>query len=74
MTEAEAKTRWCPFAASRALRTRSDNETDMVVNFCGPSPHKSVTPFCLASDCMAWHWDVRSQVEKLSEGYCGLAR
>lgn len=74
MTEEQARQRWCPFAASRAIKNRTDEGFDFLVNFTGPAPHETVSPLCLASDCMAWRWDVVVQTKaSLSEGHCGLA-
>ena len=69
MTEAEAKTKWCPFARTII----SDGADD-----CGPhnrfgigepddSGWDSVEFRCIASACMAWRWHAMAQ------GHCGLA-
>jgi hypothetical protein len=59
MNEAEAKTKWCPFARYRVLNSSVNRSND--VRIPGPT-------LCLASDCMAWCWEDRED----TEGYCGL--
>ena len=66
MTENEARTMWCPFAADSAetygsFNRNADYETPRFPGSC----------HCLASACMAWRWDPRHQAEL--DGYCGLA-
>jgi hypothetical protein len=67
MTEADAILRWCPFAASRSAQYGAKT-TAFIID--GESAPRTT---CVASSCMAWRWDVRSAVEKLSQGHCGLA-
>lgn len=50
-TEAEAKSKWCPFA-----RTANGLEDAVAVNrvFAKSEPDKDC--YCLGSGCMAWRW------------------
>lgn len=69
-TEQEARQKWCPFDRSYLMRT---NEVD--VGEC----------HCVASDCMAWRWDVEivpppvdrhttiATTKRSDKGKCGLA-
>lgn len=66
-TEAEARTKWCPFA-----RREGDYLSRQPVN--RPVDNNSR---CLASQCMAWRWtteplDTRYRQET-GQGFCGLA-
>ena len=58
MTEAEAKTKWCPMV-------RYD---DQMAN--RDEPHHS-NANCIASACMMWRW--RGSEPECDQGYCGLA-
>jgi hypothetical protein len=79
MTEDEAKTKWCPFAmapgASFALNR-------------GPEGVANGRSMCLASECMAFRWDMGGwklaqdgrgmlmrpkEADEAPEGFCGLA-
>ena len=60
MTEDEAKTKWCPFASSRALSV----ETTDGVRY---THLKNLQLYCIASECMAWRWT------EDGKGYCGMA-
>lgn len=89
MTEAEAKTKWCPNSRI-AVHAGSGGAT------CNRHPQDSVTEdtLCRASGCMFWRWDAgsseraraapanllpsqRAALAELSaeptEGYCGQA-
>lgn len=87
MTEAEAKTKWCPNARI-AVHAGSGGAT------CNRHPQDSVAEdtLCRASACMFWRWDAgsserarapavlpsqRAALSALSavptEGYCGQA-
>jgi hypothetical protein len=59
MTEAEAKTKWCPMA--RVIWGQAAVNREL---FDGSAP---TTCLCLASQCMAWRWDTHK------DGQCGLA-
>jgi hypothetical protein len=63
MTEDEAKERWCPFVRLSANRFRGEGVTE----------HQATR--CIASECMAWRWDLAEGEwsGKLRLGYCGLA-
>lgn len=68
MTEAEAKTKWCPFA-----RAISGDDEPAAVNRqsniqSAGAPDRDC--LCLASGCMAWR--VSSPLTP-DDGYCGLA-
>ena len=67
LTEAEARTRWCPhaLAGSPIFNRRADGE---------PTPLCR----CIASSCMAWRWhseglDENYGPKEPTRGYCGLA-
>lgn len=65
LTEAEAKTKWCPFACA------ADQESDAVsANRHWKSSTPDLSCMCLASGCMAWRW-TGTKAEPV--GYCGLA-
>jgi len=52
MTEEEARTRWCPFAASRTVTfpvSATDNKT-ISAHLAGSEPDTT----CIGSACMAW--------------------
>lgn len=77
MTEAEAKTKWCPF--SRCL-TGDDTGGAVTVNrpflpeIFGDGS-KLVGNNCIGSRCMAWRWHLDSGgwEREPPDGYCGLA-
>lgn len=56
MTEAEAKTKWCPFAR--------DSETAGNRSILTPDDIRFP---CIASACMAWRHDVGSRVWRLNK-------
>ena len=60
MTEAEAKTKWCPFVRFSSF--------DASINRRLSEPHIHQCTLCIASDCMAWRWEDRED----GTGYCGL--
>lgn len=63
VTEAEARTKWCPFA-----RVSDTEERPASVNRQWRDARPERGTNCLASDCMAWtRTDLRT-------GYCGLVR
>lgn len=77
MTEAEAKTKWCPFTRTPAsVLGRNDASLE----------RNTASAKCIASACMAWRWidtgfkwegrGPRPAVQpgKIGSGYCGLAR
>jgi hypothetical protein len=75
MTEAEAKTKWCPHAR---LQT-SWSSPQGGVALAGINRWEKGNAKCIASECMAWRWtgryDTRTEpkVTTLPTGYCGLA-
>jgi hypothetical protein len=71
ITEAEARTKWCPFA-----RVASGNG-DFAENRVPAWRSKASDPradgsFCIASDCMAWRRAYDPFVDQ-AWGYCGIA-
>lgn len=86
-TEAEAKTRWCPFY--RVATSGGDESTYEIDN--RSTVHENTTPdeqnprkqkwvdtgrpipqsCCVASSCMAWQWSSPNPEVKI--GFCGLA-
>jgi hypothetical protein len=85
MTEAEAKTKWCPFSRvaagvlSRDGRTVAIESGQSVHNRIDVSPGTPTLPdgaTCVASTCMAWRWDVEKCLKGpgVDHGYCGLAQ
>lgn len=69
MTEAEARTKWCPFARA-ALEIEAPGPS--VPTALAVNRHRNgkarYSCRCLASDCMAWRF-----AAELGSGYCGLA-
>jgi hypothetical protein len=71
MTEAEAKTKWCPFArvgvgagAGMAGVNRPIYRNETVINATG----------CIGSDCMAWREaPAPAEIVGPIHGFCGLA-
>lgn len=61
MTEAEAKTKWCPFARGPAGQNRSNSQVPGPVIAHG---------HCIGSACMAWR---RASEMAPEHGFCGLA-
>lgn len=86
-TVSEAKTRWCPFASSRAISFHSGPMRDThEVQYLGPAD--GVTVSCIGDNCMAWRRDDARMEELYARvatpeqeadwqagrtGYCGLA-
>jgi len=77
LTEAEAKTKWCPHA--RVIVPITEAETNEMVDTAtgnridnGKVPKNSK---CIGSSCMAWRWRMYLQAEpdQHSRGYCGLS-
>jgi hypothetical protein len=72
LTAAEASKRWCPF-----VRIREYNEGTMettAVNRTFDSEDSAARgSLCLASNCMAWRWDISHAWDEEARGYCGLA-
>lgn len=85
MTEAEAKTRWCPFAASRVIRSMGEEALhDQQAAYLSDGV---LQPTCLGSLCMVWTWDSdfnklidrwprkdSDELKSMADGHCGLAR
>jgi hypothetical protein len=71
LTEEDARWRWCPFA-------RVTDAGDHVVNrdgTLGKLGKPEAGTYCVASDCMAWRWEINEVGRRSSgnRGYCGLA-
>lgn len=64
LTEAEAKTKWCPQV------TYCTNELDVIQD--GRTPLYA-HQLCEASGCMAWRWMTNVGEDVFARGYCGLA-
>jgi len=71
LTEAEAKTKWCP-------QIRYGNEPGCNRNWTPEGAEMLVC--CIASECMMWRWAAYTIVhglgapkEERAEGFCGLA-
>lgn len=78
MTEAEAKTKWCPF-----VHVMRESESRHAMTTRGQSLSPDAEPLaqqltCIGSACMAWRPITKfsathGRIEKPNEGYCGLA-
>jgi hypothetical protein len=81
MTEADAKTKWCPFAMSIEWDSFGPEQIEKPVSanrHNEGSIHKAT--MCLASECMAWRADrafstknIYGGKQEQKTGYCGLA-
>ena len=82
LTEEQAREKWCPFSKSVAVGTRENGSpyqsgnrvrahqgTSAIGPISFPAQMNPETCRCIASDCMAWRWAMKS----INEGYCGLA-
>ena len=78
MTVDEAKTKWCPFARVVVDAEHYSNGN----RFTCPTPMAEESR-CIASECMAWQWDItpivaaeinaRGNAQAKAGGHCGLA-
>lgn len=70
MTEAEAKTKWCPLGL---IRSASVN-VDAAMGAAGINRDMQGQPIkkisCIGSDCMAWR-ELGRSVDGINNGYCG---
>jgi len=88
-TPADARKKWCPFAASRvAMFCKKDGQGLQSVTIAN-QPHTDADPVmtCVTYDCMAWRWDTDfnklidkypgadlvEMREHQADGHCGLA-
>jgi len=79
MTEAEAKTKWCPFA--RVCLDYGDGPNLVIGPMNRDFANRSTqnieeaieTSKCLGSACMAWRWQSIDTGGEHSQGFCGLA-
>ena len=80
-SEAEARTKWCPFARSiTSVVVPSGNSMAIAsANRSKNGQEWPETSNCIASNCMAWRWMWASgRISKFMpsddpHGYCGLA-
>lgn len=79
MTEAEAKTKWCPLVRQVAV-TPGKRESAAIGNRFidesladGGSFHNPIHSRCIGSDCMMWRWRSKVHDANPSEGWCGAA-
>jgi hypothetical protein len=68
-TEAEAKTKWCPYG--RAVVSR-DNPAGLAAGANVGLNGEPITP-CIASACMAWRWVKGATEEKPGHGYVSVS-
>lgn len=79
-TEAAARVHWCPFVRFSGAATATDQA--WATNRGGG--HGENAFYCLASDCMAWRWDLTPEQsasrnkgatteQSEAKGHCGLA-
>ena len=69
MTEAEAKTRWCPMVRVHVVGIGNWTNRGLFLDGKSTMPNR-----CIASDCMMWRFDgLRSSIAQQEHGYCGLA-
>ena len=84
MTEAEAKTKWCPFSRSAApLGNKSMGATVNRFHDADGCGEGAVQPYakCFGSQCMAWRFEKKLpagaaacvQRVQSEHGFCGLA-
>lgn len=66
MTEAEAKTKWCPM-----VRPMGMYEDENAGQNRGQKGQLVEGSFCIASDCMMWR-ESKNQKDFPGDGYCGL--
>ena len=81
-TEAEAKTKWCPFA--RIAHVNAPTGGNRHYSGVGAEENLGLITRCIGSECMAWRWDRKQMVGEYDsqyskakpenrQGYCGLA-
>lgn len=71
LTEAEAQTKWCPFA--RPLVTIDNSVgSPIAIGSANRFPDGKVT-LCVGSGCMAWRKWAEATAAASATGYCGLA-
>ena len=67
LTQEQAREKWCPYA------WRTIRDSDGMV-FGPTTALDRPNTVCIASDCMAWRWDVSdAQLDGKAKGHCGLA-
>jgi hypothetical protein len=81
MTEAEMKTKWCPWVRLIAAELNADGTADPKE---GQAPFNRValpgaeqmTPhasMCIGSACSQWRWVDAESVDVTAHGFCGVA-
>jgi hypothetical protein len=87
VTEAEAKTRWCPMVRRPYYGTNADGDEIGITSVNSEPAALDLEPEhnCIASSCMMWRWETRYSQDKpaddprypdsrnIDSGYCGLA-
>jgi hypothetical protein len=74
MTEAEAKTKWCPMVRAGMYGERHAAMNMVAVN---RDPRANDLALCIGSQCMMWQGTTRTDratLAEIHEGHCGLAR
>lgn len=66
MTEAEAKTKWCPMVRHPYFNYSGAQQTAVTNDRMNGNSN------CIASECMMWRWKDRPQ-DMGKTGHCGLA-
>lgn len=64
MTEAEAKTKWCPFFRASVAKAMSE-DVEYATNRDGryEETGKGKIDCCIGSACMAWRWERRMSID-----------
>lgn len=72
MTEAEAKTKWCPHSRTAEVYEAVSSARQLVV-VSNRDEHENLSGYCVGSECMAWRWQHNNPTASTGHGYCGLA-
>ena len=56
LTEAEAKTKWCPFARFLGQGAQGGRLIALAAVNIGDENGKEIRSYCISSRCMAWRW------------------
>jgi hypothetical protein len=81
-TEADAKTKWCPFArALVSISPLSDPTRHTAIASANRGNNAELLGWCVGSACMAWRWNdgldlIDSMVAERNgsrRGYCGAS-
>jgi hypothetical protein len=73
LTEAEAKTKWCPFGRFLAeVRVNRTTVAAAAVNTAGANDIRGqATSICIGSHCMAWRWAMKRNPDWKQSGIGG---